>query len=89
MSVFLVAIEASMYSVVVLAILCGVISTFYYIRIIKISYFEQKTSGNLYYPAERNTALIIALSFSFIVGFFVNPNVLYLYCYNISLFGLS
>lgn len=89
MSVFLVAIEASMYSVVVLAILCGVISTFYYIRIIKISYFEQKTSGNLYYPAERNTALIIALSFSFIVGLFVNPNVLYLYCYNISLFGLS
>ena len=89
MAVFSVAIEAGLYNPTVFAILCGVISTYYYIRIIKVSYFEQTISGNLYYPAERNPSLITAFSASVILGSFVSPSALYLYCYNISIFGLN
>ena len=38
--IFLASIEASMYFVAIISILCSVISTFYYIRIVKIFYFE-------------------------------------------------
>jgi len=44
MNIFLVAIEFNLYFVAILSILCSVISTFYYLRIIKILYFEKKIS---------------------------------------------
>lgn len=89
MAVFSVSIEAGFYNATVFAILCGVISTYYYIRIIKVSFFEQTISGNLYYPAERNLSLIMAFCASTIIVSFINPSALYLYCYNVSLFGLN
>ena len=88
MSVFSVTIESSMYSATIIAVLCGVISTYYYIRIIKISYFEQTTSGHLYLPIKSPTALIITVVFCLTVGVFLSPSLLYLYCCNVSLFGL-
>ena len=88
MAVFSVVIESSMYSATIIAILCGVISTYYYIRIIKISYFEQTTVGRLYYPSHRPVALIISLGFCATIGIFVTPSLLYLFCYNVSLFSL-
>lgn len=87
MAVFSVTVESSMHSATMIAILCGVISTYYYIRIIKISYFEQTTSGHLFLPIRRVTALIISIGFCLTVGVFLTPSVLYLYCYNVSLFG--
>lgn len=87
MSVFTAAVEASMYFVTIFAILCSVVSTYYYIRIIKISYFEQTTAGNLYLPLNRSLALIITTGCFLIVWLFINPNTLYLFCHNVSLFG--
>lgn len=81
--IFLVTIEASMYLVAVISILCSVISTFYYIRIIKIMYFEKSVAGKLYYPIKFDTSLLIVCLFYFLLFLFVNPTLLYLMSYKI------
>ena len=37
------------YAVALISVLCSIISTFYYIRIIKVLYFENFLVGKLYY----------------------------------------
>jgi len=81
--IFLVSIEASMYFVV--SILCSVISTFYYIRIVKIMYFENSVAGKLYYPIQSNNSILIVCLFYFLLFLFVNPTLLYLFSYKIAL----
>nr|YP_009495541.1 NADH dehydrogenase subunit 2 [Psammoneis japonica]AWQ64271.1 NADH dehydrogenase subunit 2 [Psammoneis japonica] len=83
--VFLVVIEASMYFVALFSILFSVISTFYYIRIIKILYFEKVLVGKLYYPIKTIKAVVVTLLFYFFIFLFVNPTLLYLFSYKISL----
>nr|QVX31328.2 NADH dehydrogenase subunit 2 [Attheya longicornis] len=85
MSVFLVAIEASLYFVAFVSILCSVISTFYYIRIVKILYFEKVIVGRLYYPITTSNAFIIIMPFYLLFYLFINPTILYLFSYKISL----
>lgn len=83
--VFLAAIESSMFFIALLSILFSVISTFYYIRIIKILYFEQVLVGKLYYPITTQKSFVIALLFYFFIFLFINPTVMYLFSYKISL----
>ena len=85
MSVFLVAIEASLYFVAFVSILCSVISTFYYIRIVKILYFEKVIVGRLYHPITTSNAFIIIMPFYLLFYLFINPTILYLFSYKISL----
>ena len=85
--IFLVAIESSMYFVAFASILCSVISTFYYLRVIKVILFEQKLVGYLYYPLETQKASLLILIFFLVIFFFVNPTLLYLISYKISLLG--
>ena len=59
MSIFLSALESSMYFVALISILFSVISTFYYIRIVKILYFEPLLVGKLYYPITTQKAFIL------------------------------
>ena len=83
--IFLVSIEASMYFVAILSILCSVISTFYYIRIVKIMYFENSVAGKLYYPIESNISILVVCLFYFLLFLFVNPTLIYLFSYKITL----
>lgn len=83
--VFLVSIEAFMYFVAIISILCSVISTFYYIRIIKIMFFENFTAGKLYYPIKSHTSIIIVCVFYFLFFLFINPTLIYLFSYKIAL----
>ena len=83
--IFLAAVESSMYFVALLSILFSVISTFYYIRIVKILYFEKVIVGKLYYPITTQKAFIVTLLFYFFLFLFINPTVLYLFSYKISL----
>ncbi len=76
--IFLASIEASMYFVAIISILCSVISTFYYIRIVKIMYFESSTAGKLYYPIKSNISILIVCLFYFILFLFTNPTLVYL-----------
>ena len=83
--IFLVSIEASMYFVAAISILCSVISTFYYIRIIKIMYFEQSISGKLYQPVKAYTSILVVVLFYFLLFLFINPTLVYLFSYKITL----
>ena len=84
-SVFLTAIESSMYFVAFVSILCSVIGTFYYIRLIKILYFEKTLVGKLYYPIKTQSSVIVSILFFLFLFLFVNPTLLYLFSYKFSL----
>lgn len=85
MSVFLTVIESSMYFVAFVSILCSVIGTFYYIRLIKILYFEQVLVGKLYHPITTQNAALISILFFLLIFLFINPTFLYLFSYKFSL----
>jgi NADH:ubiquinone oxidoreductase subunit 2 (subunit N) len=83
--VFLVALESSMYFASLGAILLSVIATFYYIRVIKIMFFEKVLTGQLYYPIMFQNIIITVGLFYFLVFLFANPTLLYLFSYKICL----
>ena len=83
--IFLSSVEASMYFVSVISILCSVISTFYYIRIVKIMYFESSITGKLYYPISSSISIIIVCLFYFLLFLFINPTLVYLISHKIIL----
>ena len=83
--IFLVSIEAFMYFIAIISILCSVISTFYYIRIIKIMYFENYLAGRLYYPIKAHSSILIVFLFYFLIFLFINPTLVYLLSYKTTL----
>ena len=84
-SVFLTAMGSSMYFVALISILCSVIGTFYYLRLIKILYFEKVLVGKLYYPIKTQSSMIISMLFFFLIFLFFNPTIIYLFSYKFSL----
>ena len=76
--IFLSVLHSKYYFVALLAILCSVVSTFYYIRIIKILYFENLLVGKLYYSLPYSKIVIFSFSIFFLIFFFINPISLYL-----------
>ena len=85
LGIFLSAIETSMYFVATIAILTSVISTFYYIRIIKIMYFEKVIVSHLFMPLNFIQSFIIICVFFLLIYLFINPTLLYLLSYKLSL----
>ena len=86
MGVFKALVGVSIYFFSVLNILFSVIATFYYLRIVKIIFFENLLIGSLYATIDSKKVFIINLM-NFLLGFlFVSPVFLYLYSYKITLF---
>ena len=85
MGIFLTALESSMYFVALISILCSVVGTFYYIRLIKILYFEKVLVGKLYYPIEFQSSVIITSLFFSLLFLFINPTLLFLISHKFSL----
>lgn len=85
MGVFLTAMEASMYFVALVSILCSVVGTFYYIRLIKILYFEKVLVGKLYHPINSQSSVLITLLFFLFLFLFCNPTLLFLVSQKLSL----
>jgi NADH-quinone oxidoreductase subunit N len=79
LNIFLSVIESNMYFAAIVGILCSVISTFYYIRVIKVLFFETETIGNLYFSVNYIYSFILGISFYLLIGLFINPNFLYLF----------
>ena len=85
LGVFSVVVKSSAYLISLISILLTVISTFYYIRLIKVLYFENTRVGKLYLPITTNKALLIAvLSFSLII-LCLDPTLIYLLFYKATL----
>ena len=89
MGVFLSVLHAKYYFVALLAILCSVVSTFYYIRIIKILYFENLLVGKLYYPVLSAKTVLFSLLILSLLFLFTNPTFLYLLVYKVVLCSFS
>ena len=86
--VFLASIEASMYFVALISILCSVVSTFYYIRLVKILFFEKVLVGKLYYPIAVQRSVVVVFLFYLFLFLFINPSLLYLFSQKISLISV-
>ena len=81
--IFLVAIKSSAYLISLMAILFSVLSTFYYIRVIKIIYFENTLVGKLYTPISTKKALLIAVLALSLIVLCIDPTIIY-YLFHIS-----
>jgi len=81
MGVFLSVLHAKYYFVGLLALLCSVVSTFYYIRIIKLLYFENLLVGKLYHPLISSKTILFSIVIFSLLFLFVNPALLYLTIY--------
>ena len=86
MGVFKALSGVSIYYLSVINILFSVIATFYYLRIIKIIFFENILVGNLYETINTKKTFIIHVLTFLLVFLFINPMFLYLYSYKITLF---
>lgn len=76
--IFLTVIKSSAHLVAVISILLSVISTFYYIRLIKILYFENSLVGKLYFPITTQKALLLSFLSLCIIILCLDPMIIYL-----------
>lgn len=88
-SLFLPILSLSDYplyiAVTLISFLLSLISTFYYIRIIKVLYFENRLVGKLYYSINTNQTLTLSVLIFLLLFIFVNPTLLYLLTYKAEL----
>lgn len=73
--IFLAAIESELYGLAVIGVLTSVVGCFYYIRIIKVMYFDEATAP-LDRRLNREVSVILAISTVVIMAFFLVPDVL-------------
>jgi len=83
--IFFAALGSSLYVLAFAGVISSVISCFYYIRIIKIIYFEKPSYWVGYQQIDSEKALLLALSTFFIAFFFVYPSPLFIMTSQISL----
>lgn len=83
MSIFLTLIGNTFYFFVFASAVFSVLATFYYIRIIKVLYFENLLVGKLYYPIETTKTILISILIFSLLLLFINPSILYIYCYKV------
>ena len=83
MSIFFALITSQIYIFVVTSAILSVLSTFYYIRVVKILYFENLLVGKLYCPINSSKTLILSVLIFFLIFLFADPCVLYLISYKL------
>ncbi len=72
MYVFLAAVSAGLYALAVIGVLASVVSAFYYLRIVKVMYFDEAATG-FDRKLETGPALVLAAGSAFTLLFFVWP----------------
>jgi NADH-quinone oxidoreductase subunit N len=78
MSIFLTTIGSSLVFASLFAILSSVISSYYYIRIIKNLYFEKRENTTFFIPVTRSCSLVMGSSSFLLLYFFINPTLVLL-----------
>jgi NADH-quinone oxidoreductase subunit N len=69
--IFLAAIQAQLYSLAVIGVLSSVVGAYYYIRIVKLMYFDE--SAGAFDPVSRGVAWVTGVTGVLIMGFFLWP----------------
>lgn len=72
--VFMAAVEAKLYAVAVFGVLASVISAYYYLRIIKIMYFDDGSEYQLDAPEDSVLNIVLLVSCAFILSFIAAPD---------------
>ncbi|MBT5415871.1 MAG: NADH-quinone oxidoreductase subunit N, partial [Rhodospirillaceae bacterium] len=70
--IFLPAIEAGLYTLAVIGVLSSVVAAYYYLRIVKLMYFDDPNEG-FDRPMGRELSWILAATAVFTLFFFVSP----------------
>lgn len=78
---FFAALSSSLYLLAFIGVITSVISCFYYIRFIKIMYFETQspTNASFFQPIALTNALVLASVGAFLIFFFIYPSPLFLW----------
>ena len=75
--VFIAAIKQDLYALSVLGVLASVISAFYYLRIIKIMYFDEEAEEkNINFKISFQSKIVLTVSIFLIVCFIFYPSLL-------------
>lgn len=79
LNIFLAAVEESIYFIALAGVLCSVMGAFYSIRLVKILYFHSTTKRTWiwYKTTSKATSIVLALTFSFTLLFFIYPSFLF------------
>nr|YP_011008441.1 NADH dehydrogenase subunit 2 [Undaria peterseniana]WBP70412.1 NADH dehydrogenase subunit 2 [Undaria peterseniana] len=85
LNIFVSLIDSSFFIVAIFVVITSVISAFYYIRLIKIFYFEKNKNWFFFTPLSKGAALVLVLSGLTIIFFILSPNIFYLLTYKIGL----
>tara|TARA_B110000467_G_scaffold33164_1_gene30182 strand:- start:585 stop:1247 length:663 start_codon:yes stop_codon:yes gene_type:complete len=72
--IFLSAIESGLYTLAIIGVLASVVGAFYYLRIIKIIYFDENI--NTFEPISKRMKLIIYVTAIPVILFFIRPSLL-------------
>jgi NADH-quinone oxidoreductase subunit N len=83
MGVFLSVITVTFYTFAIASAAFSVIATFYYIRVIKVVYFENLLVGKLYYPINSEKTIILSCLIFSLLLLFLNPSIIYICSYKI------
>ena len=65
--VFLAAVEAGLYPLAIIGVLASVVGAFYYLRIIKLMWFDESVGG--FVPAAGELRLVMGVSGLFVLGY--------------------
>ena len=82
---FWAALSSSQYLLAVVGILTSAISCFYYIRIVKIMYFEAPKNWLSFARVSRESSIVLAVALFFIVGLMAYPFPLYVASHKVAL----
>ena len=86
LGIFLVLISEKFFSFCIFISFCSVVSIFYYLRLIKVLYFENKTIGELFQPICSHNIFIFIYCIFNLLFLFINPKLLYLIVHKIIIF---
>jgi NADH-quinone oxidoreductase subunit N len=70
--IFLAAVDAGLYALAIIGVLTSVVGAYYYLRIVKVMYFDEPTEA-FDQPVSREMTLVMAASGLFTLLFFIYP----------------
>ena len=70
---FLAAVEAGLYALAVIGVLASVVAAYYYVRIVKVMYFDEP-ADNLDRLPGREVGLVLTATGIFTALFFILPS---------------
>jgi NADH-quinone oxidoreductase subunit N len=85
MYLFLAVMNSELYTAAILGVLSSVVAAFYYIRIIKLMYFENSKTFTLYKPMDQLNSYVLGVSMFLLIIFFVSSDALLFSCHRIGL----